>query len=58
MDWGTYVTNALGFFSTAYTNASRPDLSIADKARETKGPRPAPATHMILRTSLLQMKVT
>lgn len=44
----TYVTNAFGFFSTAYTNASRFARSIAFKHRATNGPRPAPATQITL----------
>jgi hypothetical protein len=39
-----YVTNALAFFSTAYTLPRLLDLSIAARQPATSGPRPAPTT--------------
>ena len=47
-DKNTYVTTALGFFSTAYTLTFRPDSSPAVSEARTSGPRPAPTTIITL----------
>ena len=52
----TYVTNALGFFSTTWMKAFRFARDIAFRARATSGPLPAPATHKSLYTRLATSK--
>ena len=44
----THVTNALGFFSTAYSRMFRDALLAARLQPETSGPLPAPTTQMTL----------
>jgi len=45
--------NAFGFFSTAYTKASRDDRSMAFKHRETRGPLPAPTMQNTLESRVV-----
>jgi hypothetical protein len=49
------VTKALGFFSTAYKDADLRARSMAVRHRATRGPRPAPATHMTLEGEMLDI---